>query len=510
MKNKIIEADEAIKHIKDGSTVATNGFIGTAFPEELAVAIEKRFVKTGYPRDLTLIYGAGQGDRANKGLNHFGHEGLLKCVIGGHWGLVPKIQKLAIDNKVFAYNLPQGVISHMFRDIAAKKPGTITHVGLNTFVDPRIEGGRVNDITKTDIVDIIVIHGKEYLLYKYIPIDVALVRGTTADINGNISMEREALTVDILSVCQAAKNSGGIVIAQVENIVETGSIYPKHVSLPGIFVDHIVKVSDPAYHMQTFAEAFNPEYCGINGSMRSENSIIENSERTIICRRAAQELRAGSVINLGIGMPEGIAEVISNAKIMEDIKITVESGPIGGIPAKGLSFGCSSFPEAIIDQPYQFDFYQGNGLDIAFLGLAQTDTHGNVNVSKFGSKIAGCGGFIDITQNSKKVVYCGTFTNGGTEIAFEDGKIKIIKEGRIKKFLKKVEQITFNGEYSVQKGQVVLFVTERAVFELKADGLLLVEVAPGIDIKKDILDNMEFLPKVSNRLKKMEGIFTEG
>jgi len=509
LKSKIIEAKKVAGYIKDGSTVATNGFIGTAFPEELALEIEKSFLETGHPKDLTLLYGAGQGDKRDKGLNHFGHEGLLKCVIGGHWGLVPKVQKLAIDNKIFAYNLPQGVISHMFRDIAAKKPGTITHVGLNTFVDPRSEGGRINEKTKLDIVDLIHINEKEYLLYKYIPVDVALVRGTTADTNGNITMEREALTVEILSVCQAARNSGGIIIAQVENIVENGSLDPKQVVVPGIFVDFIVRTEDPQYHMQTFSESYNPSYCGKQGEPGSEYTAAGSLERQIICRRASQELTEGSVINLGIGMPEGIVDIISDQQIMEDVKITVESGPIGGMPAGGLSFGCSRFPEAVIDQPYQFDFYQGNGLDIAFLGLAQTDADGNVNVSKFGSKIAGCGGFIDITQNSKKVVYCGTFTAGGLVISLESGKIKIMKEGSIKKFIKKVEQITFNGNYSVKRGQEVLFITERAVFNLTATGMELIEISPGIDIRRDILDNMEFTPLISKNLKIMEGIFQE-
>jgi len=500
LKKKILTAQQAAKMIKNNSTVATNGFIGTAFAEELAVEIEKRFIKTGEPNGLTLIYGAGQGDTKDKGINHFGHEGLIKRVIGGHWGLVPKVQKLAFENKIEAYNFPQGVISHMFRDIAAKKPGTITHVGLNTFVDPRIDGGKLNKITKKDLVELIMIDAKEYLLYKYMPIDFAIVRGTTADTHGNVTMEREALSVEILSVAQAAKNSGGRVVVQVERIVEAGVLDPKQVALPGVFVDAIVVASKPEYHMQTFTESYNPSYCGKNGEIVSDQKKKGSLERKMICRRAAKELKEGAIINLGIGMPEGIADIIKG----DEVTITVESGPIGGTPAGGLSFGCSQNPEAIIDQPYQFDFYQGNGLDIAFLGLAQSDKHGNVNVSKFGTKIAGCGGFIDITQNAKKVVYCGTFTANGLKIKYDDGLVKIIKEGSIRKFVNDVEQITFSGAYALEKDQSVLYVTERAVFELTNKGMMLIEIAPGIDLKRDILDNMDFIPEISSELKTMD------
>ena len=504
MNKKILTAGEAAKLVKNNSTIATNGFIGTAFAEELAVEIEKRFLKTGEPNGLTLVYGAGQGDAKEKGINHFGHEGLIKCVIGGHWGLVPKIQKLAFENKIEAYNLPQGVISHMFRDIAAKKPGTITHVGLNTFVDPRIEGGKLNKKTEKDIIELIMIDNKEYLIYKYLPIDFAILRGTTADVNGNVSMEREALTVEILSVAQAVKNSGGKVVVQIERIVEAGLIDPKQVVLPGILVDALVVSSKPEYHMQTFTESYNPSYCGKSGEMITDLKKKDSLERRIICRRAIKELEEGSVINLGIGVPEDIASVLKEQNNDSNIAITVESGPIGGIPAGGLSFGCSQNPEAIIDQPYQFDFYQGNGLDIAFLGLAQTDKQGDVNVSKFGTKIAGCGGFIDITQNAKKVVYCGTFTANGLNIQYKEGQVLIIREGRIKKFVNTVEQITFSGAYALRNGQSVLYITERAVFELTNKGMMLIEIAPGIDLKRDILDNMEFVPSISSDLKTMD------
>lgn len=502
MVSKLMTSEQAIAMIKDAATVATAGFVGNAHPEELTIALEKRYIETGKPEGLTLVYAAGQGDGKERGLNHLAHEGLVARVIGGHWGLAPKLQKLAIGGKIKAYNLPQGVISHLYRDIAAGKPATITHVGLKTFVDPRVEGGKLNELTKEDIVEVITIHGKEYLMYKTFPINAALIRATYADEDGNATVEKEAVTLDCLSMAQAAKNSGGIVILQVEKVVQRGSLDPKLVKIPGILVDAIV-VSKPENHMQTFAEQYNPAYTGeVRVPVKSLESLPLD-ERKIIARRAAMELVPNAITNLGIGMPEGVA-MVANEEGIGDMKLTIEAGPIGGVPAGGQSFGAAINPEAIVDQSYQFDFYDGGGLNVAFLGLAQCDSAGNVNVSKFGPKIAGCGGFINITQNAKKVIYCGTFTAGGLQIKVENGQLVIESEGKIKKFLKQVEQITFSGEYAAEIGQDVLYITERAVFKLGKECMILTEIAPGVDLQKDVLDLMDFSPVIPENLKFMD------
>jgi propionate CoA-transferase len=478
-KDKIVTVDEAVRLIRDGATVATGGFVGIGFAEAIAVQIERQFLECGRPRDLTLMYAAGQGDGRESGLNHLGHKGLIGRVIGGHWGLCPKLQQLAIDNEIEAYNLPQGVISHLFRDIAAGKPGTITRVGTDTFVDPRHGGGKINARTTADIVETVTLAGAEYLFYKARPIDVAILRGTTADPDGNITMEREALVLEALAIATAARNSGGVVIVQVERIAEPGSLNPRLVRIPGVLVDCVV-VAPPEQHWQTFGTAYNPAFSGeIRVPMRAIPPM-DMGPRKIIARRAAFELRPNSVVNLGIGMPEGIANVANEERILDYLTLTTEPGTIGGMPAGGLNFGAASNIQALIDQPAQFDFYDGGGLDVAFLGMAQTDAEGSVNVSKFGRRVAGAGGFINISQNARKVVFLGTFEARGAP-----------------KLVERVEHRTFSGPLAARRGQPVLYITDRCVFRLTPEGLELTEVAPGVDIERDILAQMAFRPVIA-------------
>lgn len=491
----VLTPKQAADLVQNNQTIVTGGFVGSCCPETLTKALEKRFLEAGEPKNLTLIYAAAQGNRDGSGADHFAHEGMVKRVIGGHWNMVPQLGTMVIDNKIEGYNLPQGTISQLFRDIAGNRVGTITHVGLNTFVDPRNQGGKLNEITKDDIVELIDINGQEKLLYKAFPVNVAFLRGSYADEYGNITMENEVASLEATSIAQAAKNSGGKVVVQVEKIVKGGTLDPRLVKIPRIYVDAVV-VAEEGDHQQCFGHPFDASLTGATQSPFGDTKADCMCTKKIIGRRAALELMEDSVVNLGIGIPEYISRVANEEGIGDYMTLTVEAGPIGGVPQGGSQFGAALNPECILDQAYQFDFYDGGGVDLAFLGLAQADEKGNINVSKFGPRIAGCGGFINITQNAKKVYFCGTFTAGGLKTEIKDGKIKIIQEGKSKKFIIEVEQITFSGDYANRTGQPVMYITERAVFELRKDGIYLIEIAPGIDLQKDVLDQMDFVPKM--------------
>jgi propionate CoA-transferase len=503
-----MNARQAAELVVDGDTLAVSSFIGNALPEVVLKAVSGRFAETGHPKGLTVVHVAGCGTGDEGGLNHMAREGLLKRVIAGHWNMTRQVGRLAMEEKIEAYNLPQGVLSHLFRDIAAGRVGTLTHVGLLTFVDPRLDGGKINASAKEDLVALVHVAGRELLLYKSFPVNVAILRGTYADERGNVTLQREGATLEVQAMAQAAKNSGGKVIVQVDAVVQAGSLDPRLVLIPGIYVDAIVQAEGDDLRQATREQ--KAWFCGDARVPASAFAPMPLDERKIIARRAAMELRSDIVVNLGIGMPEGVAQVANEEGIGGYMTMIVEAGPVGGIPQGGLLFGMAANPEAILQQNAQFDFFDGGGIDLAFLGLAEMDAEGNINVSKLGSRVTGAGGFINITQNAKRLVYCGTFTAKGLKIRTGDGALEIVNEGAQRKFKEKVGHVTFSGNYARKVKQPVLYITERAVFALREDGVHLVEIAPGADLEKDILALMDFVPIMKTPPALMDArIFTD-
>lgn len=514
IKANFISAKEAADYVKDGMTVCPIAMTLVSASEAVLKELESSFLKTGHPNNLTLLHSCGQSDRKD-GIQHLAHEGMVKRIVGSHWGLQPRWMEMIANSQVEAYCLPQGQIAQLYRSMACGLPGKMSKVGLGTFVDPRYEGGKMNDRTKKlgDIVEIMDYHGEEYMFYREIPIDVCFIRGTECDEMGNMTTTEEAMKLEVLAGVMAAKRYGGKVIAQVKRVVETGTINPKEVTVPGVFIDGIVVCENPEVdHRQTSSWVYDPSYCGQARVPQNAIEPLPLTVRKFIGRRAIQEVYPGCVVNLGTGIPNDVIGNISNEEgINDDIMITVESGIYGGVQAGGIDFGIGQNLYAMIGHHEQMDYYNGAGVDVTFMGFGELDGEGNVNSTKMGPRCTGCGGFIDITQNAKKVVFCGTFTASGCEFAFDDHKLTIVREGKIRKMVSQVAQYSFNGKISRRKGQEVYIVTERAVFKLVPEGVMLTEIAPGIDLQTQVLDLMDFAPIISKELKIMdENLFNEG
>lgn len=501
-------AEQAVRLIPDHAVVAVLGSGGGVLEAECVYeALEQQFLAKGSPRGLTIIAACGFGNKGDGGISRFAHEGMTSRFIGGHWDWSPKMQQLALEDRIEAYNLPQGVLVSSYRELAAQRAGLVTKTGLHTFVDPRLGGGKANARTRRDMVHLLSLDGEEWLHYRLPAVDVAILRGSLADEEGNISIRDEAANGELLAMAQAAKNNGGLVICQVKQAVRAGTLFAREVTVPGILVDAIVVAPE---QQQSRGGEYGPAFAGQLHPPAGTVPPMPFSIRKIIARRAAMELKDGCIINLGVGISDGVASVAAEEGMLDKITMTIEQGLVGGIPSRGELFGTSMYPSAILDAPAQFDFYSGGGLDIAFLGMAQADRHGNVNVSRFGSHIAGCGGFIDISQNAKKCVFCGTFTAKGLMVEVKDAQLHILQEGHMLKFLRDVEQITYHGPSACQKGRPALYITERAVFQLTPEGLELIEIAPGISLERDILPFMEFQPAIHTPLQQMDAdIFRE-
>ena len=503
MAPRVVTADEAAQLVATGDTLLIGGSgAGHSVPDTLIGAIAKRFLAEGAPRNLTTVHPVGLGDRANRGIGHLAHEGLLKRVVCGTLVDSPPVERMAAANTIEAYTLPQGCLSQLTREMAAGRPGLTTHVGLHTFVDPRHGGGRQSKLATEDLVELTTVGNKEYLFFKSFHVDVALIRGTTADEDGNITMEHEAVFGEMISMAQAARRAGGIVIAQVKRMALRGTLPPKQVKIPGMLVDLIVV--DPA-QTQTFFTAHDPAYAGEIKVPLGHIAALPFSVRKIVARRASLELYSGAICNLGSGISTGIASLAAEENAIDDVVLTNEQGLIGGVPATGNEPGAGRNYQAMVDQPYQFDFYDGGGLDLAFLSFAEVDAACNVNVSRFGDKIVGPGGFINISQNAKTILFSGTFTAGGLDMSWPNGRTHIAREGAEKKFVRQVQQVTYSGALAAQNGQRAFYITERAVFRrTEAERLELIEIAPGIELERDIFAQMQFKPDVSPALKEMD------
>lgn len=499
MRKPVVSAAEAVAKIPDGVTIGIGGSgAGHAVPDLLLKALGDRFRESGRPRKITLLHAFGVGDQGSRGLQHVAYPDMYRRVVGGHWSMQPTMAKLAVENAFEAYCLPAGVVTQLFHTAAAGSPGWLTHVGLHTFIDPRLEGGKLNAKATEDLVELVERDGREWLFYRTIPVDVALLHAWEADPFGNLGMTKEAGFWHNCPLAQAAKASGGITIAAVRELVPERGIHPRDVVVPGCFVDYVVH---DAHQGMTFQIDFDPALNGDAIKPDSEFGEFPLTVRKVIARRAALELAPGAVLNIGFGIPDGVVKVAREQGLADTILPTIEHGQFGGIPAEGLDFGASYNAQAIVQTTHMFDFYQGRGVDEAFLGFLQIDRQGNVNVSKLGGTVIGTGGFIDIHQRARKVVFCGTLSVRGRPELTGDG-LRYAALGQ-PKLVPEVLQVTFSARYALKQGQEILYVTEAAVFRLTENGVVLEEIAPGLDLERDVISQMGFRPRLAEPLRTM-------
>lgn len=510
-RSKVISLDAAAALIADGATVTVSSSSGLGCPDATLRAIGERFRATGSPRNLTTIHPIAAGDMYGiDGIDHIAEPGLLRRVIAGSYPSgpssmpSPKIWHMIYENEVEAYNIPSGILFHMHTEAAAKRPGVITQVGMETYVDPRQTGGRMNDRTTENLVELVQFDGQDWLYFRAIPVDVAIIRGTTADEQGNISMEHEGAYLGAMDQALAARNNGGLVIAQVKRVTASGSLPTQQVRVPGNLVDYVVVDPD---QMQTTQTQYDPAISGeIRASLESFDPVPWGTDK-VIARRAAMELMRGDAVNLGFGISALVPRVVLEEGHAGDVTWAIEQGAVGGVPLLGFAFGCAANAMAIVPSPQQFVYFQGGGFDRTFLSFLQVGADGSVNVSKLASKphvTAGVGGFVDITANARNIVFSGYMTAGGIDLALEDGRLSIRKEGKARKFVPEVEQITFSGKRAVERGANVTYVTERCVIRLLPDGLTVTEIAPGVDLERDVLGQADIPLQVADNLHEMD------
>jgi propionate CoA-transferase len=508
---QIISAAHAATLIPNDSLVVISSSSGLNCPDAILKAIGERFAQTGAPRNLTTLHPIASGDMYGiAGIDHLAQKGLLKRAIAGSYPSgpsslpSPKIWQMINANEIEAYNFPSGTLFHVLREGAAKRPGVLTKVGLDTFIDPRRNGGRMNDITPPDLVRVVEFDGDEWLYFKSLYPNIAIIRGTTADEDGNISMEHEGAYLGAYDCALAARNNRGTIIAQVKRITTAGSLHPQMVRVPGILVDYLVVVPDQWQATQT---PYDPAISGETRRPLGEFQPLSFDTDKIIARRAAMTLRKNEAVNLGFGISALVPEILLEEQLHGAVTWVIEQGAVGGLPLTGFPFGCAVNAQAIVPSPDQFTYFHGGGFDRALLSFMQVDRDGNVNVSRLAARphvTAGAGGFIDITAHARRLVFSGYFTAGGLELAIDGGKLRIVKEGKARKFTRQVEHVTFSGRRARANAQDVLFVTERCVIRLERDGLTVIEVAPGIDAQRDVLAQADCELRVSPNLKTMD------